>query len=241
MKLTIFIHNYYEDTSFALYQKVKHLKKLGDVSQVLINLPLDHPQLKRISYLVEKKLPQAYIFKTSNVGKDIGGKLALLHLYLKLGFKSDLLVFLHDKKSPQTVIGDEWSNQLFSIVNPNKIQSIISLFSDNSVGMVGDENMVFSRKNKSEEELFAGNKSNVYNIAEKYGLSSKSLEFIGGTMFWVRESIFRSFFEKHCPISIRSTLEKGNVLDDLQPTITHSWERLFGWIVTSSGYKIKGL
>jgi hypothetical protein len=36
-------------------------------------------------------------------------------------------------------------------------------------------------------------------------------------------------------------LESGNVLDSDNGTITHAWERLFGWIITSAGYKIAGI
>jgi hypothetical protein len=59
-------------------------------------------------------------------------------------------------------------------------------------------------------------------------------------MFWVRASIFEDFFSMYSPLSIRAQLEEGNVLDD-EPTITHTWERLLSWLVTSKGYKIKGI
>lgn len=242
MTISILVHLYYEDTAIALYKRIKPLLAYYEQNvSVIINMPIDHPRLEQIRNVAIKKLPNCEIIKSTNVGKDIGGKLSLLYYLFQSKTQSDLLLFLHDKKSPQTLVGEKWTNQLLAILDPTKFQSIKNLFNNEDVGMVGSKDLIYSKKNKSPNEIFAGNKDLIFKIAEKYNLSSQNLTFIGGTMFWVRDKIFRSFFEKYSPLEIRSTLEFGNVLDDNNPTNTHSWERLFGWMVTSQGYKIKGV
>jgi len=242
MKLTVFIHLYYENTALNIYSRLKHIIDVfnGNI-YFLINLPLNHPKKDVIIRLCENKLPNCTVIQTSNIGKDIGGKLALMHLYLKKDYDSELLLFLHDKKSPQTAVGDTWSNQLYEMTSESGIAKTLNLFSSSNVGMVGNQELLFNKKNRSEDEIFVENKNNVLRIADKYNLTSHDYGFVGGTMFWVRESIFKNFFIDNPPLSIRSTLEKGNVLDDFGPTLTHSWERLFGWIITSAGYCIKGV
>lgn len=242
-RLTILIHIYYDDTAFALYQKlIPLLDFFNHQVNIFINIPLDHPRLNQISKLARKKLPGCFLIKSTNVGKDIGGKLLLLHTYLKSGSKSDLLLFIHDKKSPQTALGDKWMDQLFAIIEKKNIEKILDIFNDdNSVGMIGNQELIFTTKNKSKKEMFAGNEQIIKEIASKYGLTTRDCAFVGGTMFWVRESIYRDFFEQNPPLEIRNTLENGNVLDDLGPTYTHSWERLLGWVISTKGYRIIGI
>lgn len=242
MRLSVLIHLYYEDTAIGVYKKLSAL--LGHFENNInffINLPTDHPKKNSLVSACKNKLPNCVIIQTSNVGKDIGGKLALMHTYIKLNMNADLLLFLHDKKSPQTAVGENWSDQLFEMIDQKSIEKTLELFNDQSIGMVGQKNHIYNKKNRTEEEIFVGNKQKILALAKEYDLCSPNLDFIGGTMFWVRESIFKDFFKKNDPLQIRVSLERGNVLDDLGPTITHSWERLFGWVVSTYGFKIAGV
>jgi lipopolysaccharide biosynthesis protein len=65
--------------------------------------------------------------------------------------------------------------------------------------------------------------------------------FIGGTMFWSRALVYKSFFHQHSPLAIRATLEKGNVLDHKQGSLSHAWERMLSWVVLNEGFQIKGI
>ncbi len=91
-------------------------------------------------------------------------------------------------------------------------------------------------------------KSNFYidsplirSLKDKYHLQPPDLQFVAGTMFWVRASQFKDFFTQNPPLHIRSELEQGNVTDIDGATIAHSWERLLCWIVTTKGYQIRGI
>lgn len=239
-RIGLFIHIYYDDTVLSVYRQINHLLHNNNVI-VFLNISQKNPHFNRIISILQNKFSDVFIIKSTNKGKDIGGKLALLDLYLRLNLTLDYLVFLHDKKSPQLVEGGIWQTGLFNIINEENIKKIEGLFSDSKIGMIGNKENIIGKKTDPESKIFVNNKTLVFELAKQYGLKSVNYEFVGGTMFWVRESIFKKFFEEHSPLEIRKTLEPGNVMDDFGPTITHSWERLFGWIVTSHGFKIVGI
>jgi hypothetical protein len=60
-------------------------------------------------------------------------------------------------------------------------------------------------------------------------------------MFWARAAPLLQFFKKHPPLDIRKNLELGNVMDDKNGTLTHSWERMLSWVVSEQGFKLKGI
>ena len=64
-------------------------------------------------------------------------------------------------------------------------------------------------------------------------LEIKSTEFIAGTMFWVRSTIYEDFFSRFDPLAIRD-----QVLQNYE--IAHIMERIFGYIITNYGYSISG-
>lgn len=239
-KIAVFIHLYYHDTVNNLFRNLRHFIEKID-AQVFLNIDFQNPNLNRICKVIENRYPSIIVIKTSNVGKDIGAKLALMQAYLNLNFHSDYMLFIHDKKSPQLVHGESWQNILFKICKPSVVNQIDKLFADSEVGMIGRKENFYSKRNDTEKGIFSGNKELTIRLSAKYGLNSDNYDFIGGTMFWVRSTIYEDFFKRYNPLSIRETLEKGNVMDDYGPTNTHSWERLLGWIVTSNGYKIKTL
>lgn len=239
-RITVFVHIYYEDTFWSVYNQLKHLIKL-ETSYLFVNINNDNPQFDRIKKIIEVRYPHIILTKASNKGKDIGGKFAMLSLYLRLGIKSEYLLFLHDKKSPQLINGGYWQNKLFDIASEKKLVKVFRMFGDERVGMVGNKSNIMSKVNETDERLFVNNKAFIFDEAKKYSLSSQDYRFVGGTMFWVRESVFRDFFCKYDPLEIRKSFESGNVMDDFGPTVTHAWERLLGWIMSTKGYIIKGV
>jgi lipopolysaccharide biosynthesis protein len=107
--------------------------------------------------------------------------------------------------------------------------------------MIGVEDHVITM-NKADELVYATNFELLQGLTQTYGISrTANSAYIGGTMFWVRASIYEDFFSENSPLGIRATLETGNVMDHAGGTHTHSWERLLGWIVGSKGYKVMGI
>jgi lipopolysaccharide biosynthesis protein len=93
-----------------------------------------------------------------------------------------------------------------------------------------------------EEGQFIGNNKNILNnLLGNYQIKPSSFAFVAGTMFWARAKPMKDFFCSYDPLEIRKDLEDGNVLDNFSGTITHSWERVLSWIITSKGFLIKGI
>jgi len=177
-----------------------------------------------------------------NKGKDIGGKLILMDAYMRLGLKSDYILLLHDKKSPFHVKGDKWKEDLFRIAKKENLKKAISLFTEHpKIGIIASENAIRNEADNDTGNNFYINSDIITKIKDKYSIYPPGLQYVAGTMYFVRSRLFEDFFRLHSPLEIRSSLEPGNVTDENRPTITHSWERLLSWIVTSKGYKIKGI
>jgi lipopolysaccharide biosynthesis protein len=61
------------------------------------------------------------------------------------------------------------------------------------------------------------------------------INFVGGTMFWVKAQIFKDFFSKNDATKIVDTLEIGDVRE---PSRTHAMERFFGCLVNDKKFRI---
>jgi lipopolysaccharide biosynthesis protein len=237
---TLLAHIYYphswEQTFKEPLRLIAHLK-----FDLLINLSIDenNDQLKN---KIKSLFSNAFIIETPNKGKDVGGKLALIDLLLRIRLNNGLVVFLHDKKSPQATTGDQWREKLFKIIEPQTIQKIIGAFHNNSqVGVIGTKDFILNEFDKKSGIFKTPNNLILQQLMKRYSLSLSDYRFIGGTMFWARLCILKKFFEINPPLMCRTDLEEGNVLDEGEGTYTHAWERIFCWISTAQGYQLKGV
>src|SRR5579872_3427407 len=231
-RYAILYHNYYDEAGIdELRSKIEALDDPGIL--LLCSLPDKFAGLRPPQGDSEKFVVAA------NVGKDIGGKLILVELLLRLYPDTPYAIFLHDKRSYQKHSGRWEKDGLFSIVSPEKFRRIGAAF-DRDAGMgiacaaghvrneyLGSGN--FATKNS---ELLTG-------MMKKYSIGDADLRFVAGTMFWIRTSLLRDFFSREDALAVRATLEAGNVLDQEQGTMTHCWERMLSWIALSAGCKLK--
>ncbi len=232
MTITVILHIYYKSS----WEKFKtKCKRLLEKSEHILISACHHDVLAEID------LDKAVLFNVSNQGKDIGGKLLCLHYYLHFVKKTDLLVFLHDKISPQSLNSDYWFNKLYFSFSDSEIDNCISKFNLPDTGMVGSSDYLQNEFDKRTNQFKTSNNDILKKLLAEFQIHPKNYNFIAGSMFAVRSHIFEIFFTKNPPLNIRSTLERGNVLDIEVGTYTHSWERILSFIVTASGYAIKGL
>lgn len=222
----LLFHQFYTDTA---------LPDLSALHQYNISTRIF---LNRVAPFFEaEKVPDYFVTLSSpNCGKDIGGKLALVDSFLKLDSESDWLIFMHDKKSPHLSTGEAWRKKLWTVIAPAFVKKAIPLLADPLVGMIGPESCAAAWPPKLQNEKLI---PMLNELSETYKLAGNSFSFVMGTTFWIRASVIRNFFSVHTPLQIRSTLEKGNILDTSTPTITHTWERLFAKIVVSNGMSIR--
>ena len=236
--ITFLTHIYYENSWEEIKYKLKDFD--NGKNNFLFSISEACLAKERIIDDIKASFKDACYLVTSNIGKDIGGKMALIDIYLLMGFRSDYIVFLHDKQSPHSIIGESWKKGLFKIIDINNERAILSAFRDPQIGIVGDKNHIIN-----EYDIVTGNFRNNSQISKKlllqFDMNIDNYDFLGGSIYWIRSSIIEHFFRKNHPISTRENLEAGNVLDLHEERLAHSWERMFSWIATDEGYSIKGI
>ena len=239
LKITVLYHLFYEDSYGKVCMELEPL--LVFETTFLFNICIETPDKKKIIAVLRNKFPGCFIINTSNKGKDIGAKLALLQLFLELQIEADYLLFLHDKKSLQALKSSTWKKDLLKIISPESIQKIFIIFQANKdCGLIATNEYIINEP--FEGGRFSDINGNILTeLVMNYGIKPASFEFVAGTMFWAKAKPVKYFFNQHNPLEIRKNLEDGNILDNFSGTITHSWERVLSWIITSQGYSIKGI
>lgn len=233
--ISVLIHLYYPESLKTILPQIgaELLKKAKLYINLVSNVPFDESLLEQYS--------DATILRTPNVGKDIGGKLALIDSLLFQGDDSEYWVFLHDKNSPHTPTGQYWRESLFSIATNQNLNKILDILKSPAVNVVTNKNFINNEWNAAKRKFETINNEIIFELLEKYKITPSSYQFAAGTMFWAKSAPLRDFFSKNAPLSIRATLEKGNVLDHHFGTNAHSWERLLSWISLGNTTAIAGI
>jgi lipopolysaccharide biosynthesis protein len=240
MSIAVLCHLYYKDSAESLVPYLKNLEAYN--TRFLFNLCCDTTYYQELRQRVCQLFQNPILTGTPNVGKDIGGKLALLDTFLKLELDSDYIIFLHDKKSPHTTTGAAWRQKLLAILEPQNINKISGMFlRSEETGLIANGDLILNEYDPATKQYNCTSNAELQVLRARYGIHTDSHDFIGGTMFWARASVYRNFFTTVDPLQVRSTLEKGNILDHHAGTRAHAWERMLSWIVLNSGFKIKGI
>lgn len=239
--IALLIHIYYPDSWEKIFRE--QLMALNEHPLlIMINLCIDNTASQEIAGSIKKDYPGAYVIITPNKGKDIGGKLALIDLFIRTEQRYDYIIFLHDKISPYAITGERWRAKLFSIIQPEKIKAIEKKFHDEkNLGVVGPRDFILNEYDEKKQRLETTNKEKLEELIFKYKLNLTGYTFIAGTMFWIRSQIIKNFFSAYTPLDCRELLEPGNTTDQYEGTYTHSWERVLCWLANDQGYTIKGV
>ncbi len=240
-EITILVHIYYPHSYESLRFQLENFK--AHKSIFVFSIAESFVKKQNLMELIHKDFQNNYEITTiSNRGKDVGGKLSLIDLYNTQKILSKYLIFLHDKKSPHTIIGDTWREKLFRIIEPAYTDQILHIFeSKPKVGIICAKEFISNEYNSKTGNFDCTSNQISKDLIKKYELNLSNYDFVGGTMFWVRSEIIHKFFSKHSPLAIRATLEPGNVLDHENGTHTHAWERMLSWIAIDQGYEIVGI
>jgi len=236
--LTFMTHIYYEDSWDEIRNKLKNFD--NGKNYFLFSISEACSIKDRIVEDIKQSFSNTYYLITSNIGKDIGGKLALIDLYILLGIRCTYIVFLHDKQSPHSIRGDSWKKDLFKIIDFNNQSQILNLFNDPRTGIVDAKDYIINEYN-ADTDSFKNNNYLSKKLLTQFNLSVENYDFLGGFIYWIRASIIEDFFTENHPILIRENLEAGNVMDLHGERLTHTWERMFSWIANSEGYKVNGI
>lgn len=176
-----------------------------------------------------------------NKGVDIGG---FLSIYPLIDDDTDLILKIHSKKS---------------IGLPNKPSDMVKVYGLESATQKGKEWFERNMDGILKDSEFVDNVINRFKVDENCGLIGHNLEtyvgpneflvkelikiiglnpnvygspFIDGTMFWVRNDILKKYFNDGGCENILKLIPKGYFNE---PSISHSLERIFGYIVKNEG------
>lgn len=129
---------------------------------------------------------------------------------------------------------DVWVNTLVDnlIGSKKQFSSALRMFDNSKTGMVAAKNCIIEDR-VSRRHYYI---NRVNQELAKMGLDPiKSVSFVAGTMFLARASLFK-------PLRIYSIDDFGKCYSGMNDyTLAHTFERLFGGLIKSQGYKIKGV
>jgi len=233
--ISIIFHLYYPESVKTVLPLITPEFLNGNKIYVNIvnNIPFDESAFNSYENLT--------LLKSSNIGKDVGGKLVLIDSLLQLGDENKYWIFLHDKNSPHTTTGKFWRDSLFSIADIRYKSEILKKMENDDIAVVTHKLFIMNEWNEARKKFNTINNDILMDLMAKYNIRPQSYDFAAGTMFWAKSDAMKAFFRKNNPLSIRATLERGNVLDHHVGTNAHSWERLLSWIATGNNKKIAGI
>ena len=138
---------------------------------------------------------------------------------------------LHTKKSPHLVNGAEWRKEMVrSLVRSGSI-AMSEFRRDSMLGLLGPDGHLL-RLNS----YMSSNAGKVQQLASDLGFQDAVTDdtlFVSGSMFWVRLEAIKPLLESRLHASDFER-ESGQ----LDGTLAHAIERLFGACVEASGYRI---
>jgi len=243
-KIAVLVHIYYDN---LVGEMINYLAKFPYEFDLYVSFSSDtYPEsslsVEHNMNAVKAAFPSSYLCVVPNKGKDIGGKLVLLKHIFEEGITYDYLVFVHDKQSFHMTDRDKanrWRSELLgAVLAPDNVNRILTAFEKNpTIGMCGGRVI-----DGLMQPIVAGHPDNYPLIRSTYeslfGSLPHTSAFIGGTMFWVRFSLFKKSLTPDRIDRILSQLESGNVME---PSVTHAVERIFGIITTAHQYRIGSL
>lgn len=169
-----------------------------------------------------------------NRGRDILPFLHAADLLLDEG--EDVVLKLHTKRSPQLDDGDAWRQRLVEgLAGAERGAEALRRFAlDPALGMIAPKDGALHVGEKS-----GGNITALDYLCTRMGLQDrqwKHAAFAPGSMFWVRLEALRPLLDAHL-----DTWEFEPEAGQLDGTLAHAVERLFGAVVVDAGYRVDEL
>ena len=221
----VILHLYYPE----MWEDIRsYLFNLGDQFDLLVTIPYD---VNISETAIRTHFPNAQIYRCENRGRDIAPFLMVFSATSSLNYK--YICKIHTKKSQHIINGREWQEDMMGklLGSPEIIAQIIEAFEKNpDWGIIGPQGHVVPHNYFWEQ-----NAANVIRLARSLAIPTETIEFsyVAGSMFWFR------------PEALSPILRLGLLAQDFEPeqgqidgTLAHAIERLFGMIADHAGYKI---
>jgi len=236
MRIAVCLHLFYMD---MLSEMAGYINRLEDHPiDLYITMPEENTHFEKS---IKAAFPQARIIVTKNIGFDIYPFLCFLNS-IDLD-KYDLIVKLHTKKDIPIdctlngfdVNGSKWRDYLFTSVlgSKERINEIIQIFAaQEDVGMIGAQELLI-QGDAVDQDI---DMRKVERVMNDCGLKVVKKEFIAGSVFVVKASLFK-------PLK-----ERNYRTEEFPPYFPRDWnglpyciERLFGCMVSAQGYRLVGI
>lgn len=241
-KIIAVVHLYYKD----MWPQIKeHLDSISDYAyDLVVSMPKENSSIKET--ILSFKNDTVFV-ESENVGYDIWPFVKVLKNINLDDY--DYLVKLHTKRDMGKIVaiidnkyffrGAKWREFLLSFVKDKKtFNTCISAFeNDKTLGMVNNKRLfdTTSLKSKDPHQKFCLNKAKEL-LKENANLIAQPdsyVKYVAGTMFICRASLLKPLLKMNIGIDNFSTADRKNEND-----LAHVVERLFGWTITSQGFKI---
>jgi len=245
-KIAVHLHLFYMSLTDEFILYLKNISTNFDLFVTVNESLIKKDEIEKINKNFKNV---TLIVLPSNKGRDIGAFIYFIN-QIKLE-KYDLILRLHTKKTTMSsfekhlsrgkdfqksrhkiLSNDLWrKHNLDSILGSKAIvKKVLKIFQNNSVGMIGDKAFLLGNyyTNKCEREYFRS-------ICKDLNLF-KDISFFAGTIFWIRADLLNLIKDNYTIDSfdaVKSSKKNGE--------LEHGFERIFGTLVKSQGYKVKGI
>ena len=176
---------------------------------------------------IRDAFPHAHVYVSENVGRDIGGFRQLLRNLHVEDYR--LFCLLHTKKSPHMAEGEvqRWRRKLLEPLMGTSdcaAENVRTMLEDEKVGIIGSAQCRYSEMNANREKYDE--------LLERLGIdeSSQEVEFLSGTMMFVRPAVLQRVFEAAEEVAFEHS-EALTVDGDPDGAWAHAVERVFGAVV----------
>ncbi len=231
-QLCVLVHVFYPELWDELSRYIENLPVGGyDLYVNLVEDTFDTGLLRR----VRDAFPDARVYVSENVGRDIGGYFRLLdNLRIE---DYPLFCLLHTKKSPHMAEGEvqRWRRRLLEPVLGTRecaADNIRTMLEDETVGIVGSSHCRYTEMDANREKY--DTLLEALHISE----SSDEVEFLSGTMMLLRGDVLRRVFDAARGVAFERS-DEVTVEGDPDGAWAHAVERVFGAVVRDSGYRIE--
>ena len=230
--LCVLAHVYYPDLWDEIAASLLNLPSGSfDLYVNLVDDTFDGALLAKVREL----FPEARVYISENIGRDIGGYLALWRNLPAQAY--DVFCLVHTKKSPHMAPGaaQQWRRQLLRSLlgDPERAaENLQKMLDDQTIGQLGSGRFRSNDLAKNREKY--GRLLSRLNIDE----APEALEFLSGTIMFVRGAVLRRVFEAASDLPLEAG-DPRTAGGDPDGTWAHAVERAFGAVVRDMGYRFE--
>lgn len=228
LRLAIFLH-LFEPTLWFYYRPyIKLLYQSGHSIDFYLSYQNEH----LLHQMIRDEYPNIRMLQVDR-GCDLGGQLMMTKMALESGILYDFVLKLHSKTH------DQWREGLVEPLcgSSSQISYVLDLLRDQSkTGIIGAQTYKYKMDHNNsplQDQMCQRLKLKV---------DYDSHFFIGGTIFWFRWStMVKSLSSFAIDLTAEYNQMEQGFLNNYNPTIVHSWERIIALLIQNMGYDIHGV